>query len=135
MPRYQFEKESLSKIEEKEWIRVINKTNWGSITEPLTWFYAPVGSIFIVMPNGPVEGGFREILMRYGEDSRVTMSEADGTNHTILYSEPDHEGVFGYTSEKAQAMNEQEISIYCEYDWSKEKEALRAEMLRQMNSK
>lgn len=32
-------------------------------------------------------------------------------------------------------MNEQEYSIYCEYDWSKEKEALRAEALKQMKSK
>jgi len=129
IPRFEFEKESLSKIEGKEWIRVINKTNWGSITEPLTWFYAPVGSIFIVMPNSPIEGGFREVLMRYEEEPRITMSEPDCTNHTILYSEPDREGAFRRTSAKTQAMNEQEVSIYCEYDWSKEKEALRAKML------
>lgn len=34
LPRYQFERESLAQIEGKEWIRVISKTNWGSIAEP-----------------------------------------------------------------------------------------------------
>jgi hypothetical protein len=135
IPRYQFESESLSEIEGKAWIRVINKTKWGSLTEPLTWFYAPVGSIFVVMPNSPIEGGYREVLTRYEEEPRVRMSDPDCTDHTIMYSEPDSEGVFRYTSRKAKAMSEQERAIYCEYEWLKEKEALRAEMLKQMNLK
>jgi len=98
IPRYQFESESLSQIEGKAWIRVINKRKWGSLTEPLTWFYAPVGSIFVVMPNSPIEGGYREVLMRYEEELRVTMSDPDCTDHTIMYSEPDSEGVFRHTS-------------------------------------
>ena len=135
LPRYQFESDSLSQIEGKEWIRVINKTKWGSITEPLTWFHAPVGSIFMVMPNSPIEGGYREVLLRYEEKPRITMSDPDCTEKTILYSEPDGEGVFRYKTRTAQPMNKQEYSIYCEYDWSKEKEALRAEALKQMKSK
>ncbi len=97
IPRYQFEREALSKIEGKDWIRVIDKTKWGSLTEPLTFIKAPVGSIFIVMPNSPIEGGFREVLMRYKEKPRVRMSDPDCTDHTILYSEPDSNGVFRYT--------------------------------------
>ena len=135
IPRYEFEKEALSQIEGKEWIRVINKTNWGSITEPLTWFHAPVGSIFIIIPNSPIEGGYREVLMRYEEKPRIRMSDPDCTDRTIWYSEPDSEGVFRYTTPKAQSMNEQEVSIYCEYDWTEEKEALRTEMLKQIKSK
>ncbi len=135
IPRYQFEDESLSKIQEKDWIRVINKTKWGSITEPLTWFRAPIGSIFIVMPNSPMEGGYREVLLRYEEEPRVTMSDPDCTDNTILYSEPDKQGVFRYTSVEAQPMTEQEVSIYCEYDWSKEKEALISAMQNQVNPK
>ena len=135
LPRYQFESESLAQIEGKEWIRVINKTNWGSITEPLTWFRAPIGSIFMVMPNSPIEGGYREVLLRYEEKPRIKMSDPDCSEKTILYSEPDGEGVFRYTSGTSQPMNTQEFNIYCEYDWSKAKEALRAEALKQMISK
>ncbi len=135
LPRYQFETESLSQIEGKEWIRVINKTQWGSLTEPLTWFNAPIDSIFMVMPNSPIEGGFREVLIRYEEEPRITMSDPDCSDKTIHYSEPDSEGVFRYTSRTSQAMNEQEIAIYCEYDWSKENEVRRAEALKQMQSK
>jgi hypothetical protein len=135
LPRYQFEKESLSQIEGKEWLRIINETQWGSVTEPLTWFNAPIGSIFMVMPNSPIEGGFREVLLRYEEEPRITMSDPDCSDKAILYSEPDSEGVFRYTSRTPQPMNEQEIAIYCEYDWSNEKEALRAEALKQMQAK
>jgi len=135
LPRYQFEHKSLAQIEGKKWIRVINKTNWGSFTEPLTWFRAPVGSIFMVMPNSPIEGGYREVFLRYKEEPRIRISEPDCSEKTILYSEPDSEGVFRYTSRSAQPMDEQEYSIYCEYNWSKEEEAFRAEALKQMESK
>jgi hypothetical protein len=131
LPRYKFESESLSHIEGKEWIRVVNKTKWGSWHEPLTWFNAPVGSIFMVMPNTPIEGGFREVLLRFEEKPRITMSRPNCTNNTISYMAPDSEGLFRYTSEKPQSMNEQEVSIYCKYDWSKEKEALRQESMKQ----
>ena len=89
----------------------------------------------MVMPNSPIEGGFREILLRYEEDPRITMSDPDCSDKKIFYSEPDSEGVFRYTSKIPQVMNEQEIAIYCDYDWSKEKEALRAEALKQIQSK
>jgi hypothetical protein len=63
------------------------------------------------------------------------MSDPDCSEKTILYSEPDSEGVFRYTSKTAQPMSTQEFSIYCEYDWTKENEALMAEALKQMRSK
>lgn len=134
IPRYQFESESLSQLEGKNWIRVINMTKWGSVTEPLTWFSAPIGSIFMVMPNSPIEGGYREVLLRYDEEPEISMSNPDCKDKSISYAKPDSEGVFRYTSASAQPMNEQEISIYCDYDWSKEIEALRTAMLDQMKS-
>lgn len=135
LPRYQFEDEALSQIEGREWVRVINKTNWGSLTEPLTWFHAPVGSVFMVMPNTQTEGGFREVLLRYQEQPQIRMSDPDCSGKTILYSEADNAGVFREISKRSQPMSEQEYSIYCEYDWSKEKEALRVETLKQIHSK
>ncbi|MFC1665672.1 hypothetical protein ACFL17_08605 [Pseudomonadota bacterium] len=130
LPRYQFEHESLSQLEGKNWIRVIRKTNWGSLIEPLTWFRAPVGSIFMVMPSSPIEGGYREVLLRYEEKPQIRRSDPDCSGRTIFYSEPDSTGVLRLTSSKAQAMTKQELSIYCEYDWSKEKEALRQEIIK-----
>lgn len=134
IPRYQFEKESLAQIEGKAWMRVVHKTKLGSIAEPLTWIKAPIGSLFIVMPNRSIEGGYREVLLRYKEKPVIRMADPDCIDKTILYSEPDAEGVFRYTSLKADPMNEDELSIYCKYDWSKEKEALRSEMLKQIKS-
>src|SRR2546426_7569267 len=42
LSRYQFELDTLAKIEGKGWIRVVNRAKWGSLTEPLTWFRAPL---------------------------------------------------------------------------------------------
>jgi len=84
LPRYQFESESLSQIEGKDWIRVINKTSWGSLTEPLTWFRTPVGSIFMVMPDDLIQNGYREVLLRYEEEPRIAMSKPYCRDSTIL---------------------------------------------------
>ena len=135
IPRYRFESQALAEISGKPWIRVINQTKWGSFTEPLTFFKAPIGSMLVVMPNSPIEGGYREILMRYEEETRVSMTEPDCTDKTIFRSEPDKNGVFRYTTLQAQPMTKSELSIYCEYDWSKETEALKAEMRKRTSSK
>lgn len=132
LPRYQFERDTLAKIEGKGWIRVVNRTNWGSLTEPLTWFRAPLGSITIVMPNSPIEGGFRQVTMRYEEAPAVAIVEPDCTTSTILYSRPDQAGVFRYATAAPVKMRDEEKKWYCQYDWSMEKEALRSEALRQM---
>lgn len=134
IPRYQFERQALSLIQGKGWIRVMNKTTWGSMTEPLTWFNAPIGSMYIVMPNNPIEGGFREVLMRYEEEPQVAMIDPDCADMTIMRSRPDTEGVFRYTSKSPEDMTEKEISLYCEYNWAEEKTALREEMQLQNGS-
>lgn len=131
IPRYQFAREALSQVEGKKWIHIVNETKWGDLTEPLTWFNAPVGSIFAVMPNGPIEGGFREILLRYEEQPRVTMTEPDCTDHTILRAEAAKDGVFRYTTATPDKMTSQDVSIYCDHDWRSEKDALLEEMRRQ----
>lgn len=131
IPRYKFESNSLSSIEGKDWIRVINKTKWGDLLEPLTWFNAPTGSIYIVMPNNPIDGGFRDVLFRYEEKPRVRISDPDCSDKTISYSEPDGNGIFRYSSKEALRMTDKEVQIYCEYDWSKEKEALMKNLRKQ----
>jgi hypothetical protein len=131
-PRYQFERDTMAKIEGKDWVRVVNRTNWGSLTEPLTWLRAPLGSITIIMPSSPIEGDFRQVTMRYEEEATVSIVEPDCTSLTILYSRPDREGVFRHVTNAPVKMGDKEKKWYCEYDWSKEEEALRKEALRQM---
>jgi len=126
IPRYQFEKETLAQIRGKNWIRVISQTQWGDLTEPLTLIRAPIGTFFLVLPENPMTGGYREVLIRYGERTRVSLSEPDCTDSTISHSEPDDQGVFRYTADFGRRMTASEFAIYCEYDWSREKEALLA---------
>jgi hypothetical protein len=135
VPRYQFEREVASQIEGKAWIRVVNQTRWGTLTEPLTLVATPVGSFTLVMPNNPITGGFREVLMRYGEETMVSMVEPECEDYTVLYARPDPEGVFRYTTMAAQKMTKLERETYCQHDWTREREALRAEMLRGMEAR
>jgi hypothetical protein len=125
----------MSKIEGKDWIRVVDKTKWGSLTEPLTWIRTPVGSVTMIMPNSPIEGGYREVIMRYKEQPIISMVEPDCNDLNIWYAQPDKKGVFRYMTNTANKMNDNERQWYCEYDWSKEKEALRREALRQMEER
>ena len=47
-----------------------------------------------------------------------------------MVSAPDNDGVIRYISKEPQQMTGQELSMYCEYDWSIEIEALRAGFLK-----
>jgi hypothetical protein len=130
LPRYQFERDTLANIEGRGWIRVVNRIDWGSLTEPLTWFRAPLGSTTIVMPNSPIDGGFTQVTMRYEEAPAVAIVNPDCTTSTILYSRPDQAGVFRYTTAAPVKMRDEERKWYCQYDWSTEKEAWHSESLR-----
>jgi hypothetical protein len=133
VPRYQFERDTMAKIEGKDWIHVVDKTKWGSLTEPLTWVRTPVGAVTIIMPNSPIdEGVFRQVTMRYEEKTRVFIVEPDCSALTIIYASPDKDGIFQYTSNSPSKMDAVEEKWYCQHDWTKEKEALRKEALRQM---
>ena len=131
IPRYQFEKETLAKIEGKDWMRVVSTTRWGHISEPLTWVKTPIGSVTIIMPEPPVEGAFRQMTIRYEEEPLVFAVEADCAASKIIYARPDKNGVFRYTTPSPEQMNAQQRKWYCDYDWTREKEAFRTEYLRQ----
>jgi hypothetical protein len=133
LPRYQFERDVIAKIEGKDWVRVVNKTRYSFLAEPLTWLKPPVFSIAILMPDSPIEvGTFRLVNIRYKERTRLMVIEPDCTDFTAFYFRPDKKGVLRYTSNAPQKMSNEEKRWYCQYDWSKEKEALRKEALRQM---
>lgn len=82
------------------------------------------------MPDDPIQGGFRELLLQFDEDSQVRIVDPDCADKTIMVSAPDNDGVIRYISKEPQQMTGQELSMYCEYDWSIEIEALRAGFLK-----
>lgn len=133
-PRYQFENESTAQLYDKPYVRVINTTKWGAFTEPLTWVNAPIGSFYAVMPNPPKQGGFREIFLRYEEEPLHVMVEPNCAASTVLRAEPSADGYFHYTSSKPTPMTSDDQEIFCDYDWSKEMEALRAEYFKSRNA-
>jgi hypothetical protein len=131
IPRYLFEKRTLAQIEGKGWMRVVHTTKWGDILEPLTWVNAPIGSFTIIMPEPPVEGAFRQMIIRYEKEPIIRTVEADCSQSTIHYAEPDKDGIFRYTTPYSVEMSALQKRWYCEYDWTREEEAFRTEYLRQ----
>jgi len=135
IPRYQFQRETLAKIEGTEWLRVVSKAKWGSVTEPLTWVNAPLGSVTVVMPNPPTRGSFRQVTMRYEEEPSVSLVEADCAQFSITYAQPDKTGVFRHATPSPVKMSTQEKSWFCEDDWSREEQASRREYLQQQSGR
>lgn len=129
IPRYQFEKEALAALDGKDWIRVVNMTNWVDVSEPLTWFREPVGSIFLIRPQSLPNYGFEEVHMRYKEDTVLRNTEPSCEDRTIHISAPSDDGIFRYLTHRPEAMIDRDYELYCNYDWSKEKKALRQQML------
>ena len=130
-PRYKFEKQVLSIMEESPHIKIIAKANYGDFTEPLTWFRAPLGFVHLVAPNHPIHvGGFRRVLMRYDEETEVTIEDPDCENLTIMVAAPDSKGVFRDTTNKRSPMSNEDKKLFCDTDWSSEHEKLRDLMLK-----
>jgi hypothetical protein len=131
LPRYQFERDTLEQLNGKDWIRVVNTTRWGDVLEPLTWVKTPIGSVTMLMPEAPDVGGFREIVVQYEKKPVVSLVEADCARSTIIYARPGKDNVFRYTTPSPTQMTPREKSWFCDYDWTREREAFRTEYLRQ----
>ena len=135
LPRYRFEKETRLQIADKPWIRVINETRWGAIIEPLTWFNAPIGSFYFVMPNDFKTDGFQEVSVRYEEEPHIYHVSPNCENRTIRRAAPDNDGYFRQMTEHPEVMTKEDFSTYCEYDWKAEKAALASAIQDARNSK
>lgn len=129
IPRYQFEKSTLADISRKPWIRVINQTQWGDVTEPLTWISTPIGSFLFATPNPENIGGYRELSMRYKETPHIYNVRPSCENRIIQRSEIDKDGKFSPLAEDSTKMVEFEINAYCLYDWKKERDAIKSSAL------
>ena len=135
-PRYKFEKQVLSIMEENLHIKVIARANYGDFTEPLTWFRTPLGFVHLVAPNHWTDGGgFRRVLMRYDEETEVTIEDPDCKNLTIMVSAPDNKGVFRHTTKRRSPMSKEDKRLFCDTDWSSEHEKLRELMLKAADKK
>ena len=120
-PRYKFEKQALSIMEENPHIKIIAKAYYGAFTEPLTWFRTPFGFVHLVAPNHWIDrGGFRRVLMRYDEETEVTIEDPDCETLTIMVSAPDSKGVFRHTTNKRSPMSKEDKKLFCDTDWSSE---------------
>jgi len=139
IPRYKFEKDVFTELNGKDWVRIVDKIKRGHIAEPLTLIKTPVGYFKavmpnvddIVMPNSDDIAAFTEGIFQYKKEPILSIVITDCNKHIILqYSQPDNEGVYRQLLEEPIKMNEDEKRIYCEYDWTKEKQALDEEMLK-----
>ena len=130
IPRYLFEQDVFDMTKGRPWIRITNQTKSGELVAPLTLIKMPITSVTMVMPNDPPVGGFRKIVMRYDEEPMVLFADPDCEDSTVWYSQPDDEGTVRYSTGKPQDMTEQERETYCDHDWAPEREALRTEILR-----
>ena len=126
IPRYQFEKSTLADISSKPWVRVINQTKLGDVIEPLTWVSAPVGSFFLAMPFPEDVGLFRELSLRYKEENRAYNTRPSCENHMIQRTEINSEDKFRHMPTSSTKMTEFEINAYCNYDWKKERVAIKS---------
>ncbi len=130
IPRYTFERQTLADIEGKDWIRIVETTRWGGIAEPLTWVNTPIGAFHIVTPELEANT-FRETVLRYDDDHRVRIVTIYCDEREISISMPGAGGVFRYIENGRFApMNDRDAKVYCNYDWSKEREAAFAEFSR-----
>ena len=134
-PRHKFHNEALQVLDKlPPYAKVINKTYWGDIIEPITWFKDFIGSLYIVSPNDPITSGFKTILLRFEEKPRITIVDADCGGKTWSESEPDNNGVYRYTTQN-EKISDFHFQIFCKEDWTKEKEILRTEMIKAYSKK
>src|ERR1700723_2220054 len=50
-PRYKFERDAFAELAKHPEYRIVEKTYWGSSTEPVTWFHHFVGHLRAIAPD------------------------------------------------------------------------------------
>jgi hypothetical protein len=124
-PRYKFDRDIQSNLLNAAHVHVINKTYWGAITEPVTWFMDFIGSVNLVYPEGVLSGNsFRHVVMRYEEEPRVYAVTPTCNEKRKDVAEPDAKGVFRWTGWNKK-MTDEDFQLYCVKNWDIEKQAVR----------
>ena len=134
-PQYKFEANVQDIVAQAEHLTIVSETHWGAITEPLTWFAAPVGAFRIVGPdlaagtwydsNKP-NNSFQVIVARYDEPELVMLVDADcekRTMHAASASKPNE--AFRYMTQHPEEMDDVAYRDFCKTDYTEQFEALR----------
>lgn len=127
-PRYKFEKETLSQLYQDPLEYVANRTPWGAITEPLTWFLDFTGSFHVVTFHSRLDAlaiskdltvprQFVSVFLRYKEEPSVSMIKVFCDAREYFRSVLDTEGVFRSETLDWQKMDDRMYQVYCAYDW------------------
>tara|TARA_Y100001934_G_C12025149_1_gene618729 strand:- start:141 stop:755 length:615 start_codon:yes stop_codon:yes gene_type:complete len=144
IPRYFFEQEILQKLEQNKNLKLIHSAKWGAIIEPLTWFYSPIGSFYIVGPSGIAgtyykkdesRNSFRTLLFRYKEDPQFRLVDADCKDRTVWMSGPDKNGTYRYLTRTAMKMFDVQVKTFCEEDYTEQMAILREMILNPSKNK
>jgi hypothetical protein len=131
IPRFLFEQRVLKQAASIPGVRLVNITRWGDLAEPVTWFHAPYGAFRFVGPLSPIEDTkgsnrtFREFVFRYGEVPAVHIRQVFCDDGEYSLAVPDQTGAFRVITEDWPALSAEDRQLFCEEDWTEEKEELR----------
>ena len=123
-PRYKFERDTFAELAKHPEYRIVEKTYWGSSTEPVTWFHHFVGHVRAIAPdpmNSPEDGAaFKGIVFSYKEEPREWMYDVWCKDSQMSSASPDDNGVFRLTSKDWQPISAEDRMVFCDTDWSKQ---------------
>ena len=130
IPRYAFEDQIMATIQDKPWVKVVNKTKIGTLIEPLTWFNAPVGSISVVTPGDALTPGFHMVIFSYGQKEVAALVEPDCATRMIDYSYAGEDGIYRADEQFwNQRMSDKDYELYCKTDWTEARRQVNAARL------
>lgn len=132
-PSYQFAREVEEQSSDAPHMRKIEeKQSSRHLTRPLTLFFPPTIYFRYVGPRGPLEpDSFLDVHWAYGHEPLQIIYEVFCDEKELWASVPDSEGVFRMVTEYAVPMKDEDHELFCQSDWSVEKEALRQMILSQ----
>jgi len=129
IPRFLFEKRILEQTKDIPGLRLVNKTKWADIVEPITWFYTPYGYFRFVRPEefGIMAGGrrsFREFIFRYKEKPEVYIIEVFCDDEEYAVAAPDESGVFRLLNKDWLKLDSEDRALFCDRDWTEPQEEI-----------
>lgn len=137
VPLYLFDKNVEKHIREvPEWVDVTSKETTSDIFLPLTLFYPPITGVFL---TGPSDEGVltKNQFVQYILEPNGLKIKKTGRLITVLCASNEIElppkwseaGEVFYAYSRTVPISQKNFQIYCERDWSQERELLRQQIL------
>ncbi len=124
VPRIQFERETRAELELSPWVHITEEIEYGSFTEPLTWFMSNTGYFRGVFPDPLERNSFWEMSIKYQvEQDSIRLLDVDCEQNVYYVSKPNNKGVLK-TFPNRLNLSEEEIYLFCKKDWKVEREVL-----------